>query len=405
MFSSLRLVKKLPISRNNILFLCAFFYSFSINILSFTLLYLLTDKFGFSAGQVGASLALGTGIYFLGCTIYQRFGNKGKPKYILPAAVFCSFISTFILALTTSGSAAVITWGFIQGATGFFWPPLMAWFTQGLDETELNHDISWYNRAWMSALLIGPLVGGALYRVSTALVFALVCLCLFSIVAVLVFLAFFTEPGRKDNTTGQQDEAKTAKKNPLIPERLEKSIQSYKIRGWIGGVCSNLFSGVLGNVVPLYIRDTLGYTEKTAGLVMLFRGIAGVLAFTFFAKFIFWHFNKKWILFLHGSLIVSSLILLFSGKMILLYMIIAFAFGFISAGCYNNSIFHSGVDKKNPAKNMALHEIFLSIGGAAGSLGGGYCLQFFGMGSTFFILAIIQGAGLAAQFYLDRRQA
>jgi predicted MFS family arabinose efflux permease len=54
---------------------------------------------------------------------------------------------------------------------------------------------------------------------------------------------------------------------------------------------------------------------------------------------------------------------------------------------------------------MALHEIFLSIGGAAGSLGGGYCFQFFGMGSTFFILTLIQGAGLAAQFYLDKRQA
>jgi predicted MFS family arabinose efflux permease len=404
MFSSLRPLKKLPISRNNILFICGFLYSFSVNILSFTLLYLLTDKFSFSAGQVGASLALGTGFYFLGCNIYQYFGNKGKPKYIIPAAVSCSLVSTFILAFTTSGSAAVITWGFLQCSTGFFWPPVMAWFTQGLDETELNRDISWYNRAWMAGLLIGPLVGGALYQISTALAFAAVFFCFFLILSILVILTFFTESGRQDNTTGRRDEAKAAKKNPLIPERLEKSVRSFKISGWISGLCANLYSGVLGNVVPLYIRDTLGYTEKTAGMVMLFRGIAGVIAFTFFARYIFWHFNKRWIIFLHASLIVSSLILLFSGKVIFFYMLIAFVFGFINAGCYNNSIFHSGVDKKNPAKNMSLHEIFLSIGGATGSLGGGYCFQFFGMGATFLILALIQGAGLAAQLYLDRRQ-
>jgi predicted MFS family arabinose efflux permease len=405
MFSSLRLVKKLPISRNNILFICAFFYSFSTNILSFTLLYLLTDKFSFSAGQVGASLALGTGFYFLGCTLYPRLGNRGKPKFIIPAAVSCCFIATCFLISTKSGPAAVLAWGLIQICSGFFWPPLSAWFTQGLNEVELNHDISWYNRAWMSASLLGPFIGGLLYHTAIGLAFAVVLLCQFLIISIMVFLAFFTEAGRQDTTTGRRDEANTKKELPGAVVRLEKSIQSFKIRGWIGGICSNLFNGVLANVVPLYIRDSLGYTEKTAGMVMLFRGIAGVIAFTFFAKFIFWHFNKRWMIFLQGSLIIFSLVLLFSGKVIFFYMLIAFIFGFVSAGCYNNSIFHSSVDKKNPAKNMALHEIFLSIGGATGSLGGGYCLQFFGMGSTFFILALIQGAGLAAQFYLDRRQA
>jgi predicted MFS family arabinose efflux permease len=398
-------VKKLPISRNHILFLCAFFYSLGLNILSFTLIFLLTDKFSFSAGQVGASLAMGTGFYFTGCNVYQRFGNRGKPKFIIPTAVSCCFISVCFLISTTSGPAAVLAWGFIQFCTGFFWPPIMAWFTQGLNETELNRDISWYNRAWMTSSLLAPLLGGLLYHTAITLAFAVVLICLLLVIATLVFLAFFTEAGRQDTTTGRRDETKTKKELPGTVVRLEKSIHIFKIRGWISGVCTNLFSGVLANVVPLYIRDILGYTEKTAGLVLLFRGLAGVIAFTFYARFIFWHFNRRWILFLHSSLVVLALALFFSGKIIFFYMIIALIFGFTNAGCYNNSIFHSGVDKKNPAKNMALHEIFLSIGGAAGSLGGGFCLQFFGMGSTFFILTLVQGAGLAAQFYLDKRQA
>jgi predicted MFS family arabinose efflux permease len=156
-------------------------------------------------------------------------------------------------------------------------------------------------------------------------------------------------------------------------------------------------------VVPLFIRDTLGYTEKTAGIVLLFRGIAGLLAFTFYARFTFWHFNRRWFFILQGAMVAAALLFLVAGNRIILYSVMAFCVGFLYAGCYNNSIFHAGADKKNPAKDMALHEIFLSLGGAAGTLGGGFCYQYFGMGNTFLLLALIQAVGLGVQIRLDRQ--
>jgi predicted MFS family arabinose efflux permease len=216
-------------------------------------------------------------------------------------------------------------------------------------------------------------------------------------------MIFFTESGRQDNTIGRREDDGQDSIAAERPERLEKTVRSFKIRGWISGLCGNMFTGVLGNVVPLFIRDTLGYTEKAAGTMLLFRGIAGLLAFTFFARFTFWHFNRRWFFILQGALIAMALLFFAAGKGIILYSVIAFCVGFLYAGCYNNSIFHAGADKKNPAKNMALHEIFLSIGGAAGTLGGGFCYQYFGMGTTFFILALIQAAALGIQIRLDRQ--
>jgi predicted MFS family arabinose efflux permease len=395
-------VKQPLIGRNNTLFICAFVYCLANTIISFSLIYLFADRFGFSAGQVGASLTLGTGAYFLCCNLYQRFGGRAKPKYIIFSAVACCFLSAVFLSVASSGAAAITAWCLIQGCTGFFWPPVMAWFTQGLTEAELNRDISWYNRAWMGGSLVGPLAGGGLYRHGLAGIFITVFLCLFLTLFILAFLIFFTESVRNDNTIGRREEDKQAR-GVERSNRLEKTIRSFKIRGWISGLCGNVFIGVLGNVVPLFIRDALGYTEKTAGLVLLFRGVAGLIAFTFYARFTFWHFNRRWFFALQGLLIAASLMFLAAQRGIVLYSIIAFCVGFFYAGCYNNSIFHAGADKKNPAKNMALHEIFLSIGGAAGTLGGGFCYQYLGMGSTFLILALIQAAGLGVQIWLDRQ--
>jgi predicted MFS family arabinose efflux permease len=396
-------MRQLPISRNQILFISAFVFSFAANILAFSYVYILTDRFSFRAGQVGAAVALGTAFYFIGCNVYHYFFNRRRPKLIIPSAVSCCFASALFLGLTKSGAGAIAAWALIQVSTGFFWSPVMAWFTQGTTEAELNRHISWFNRAWMTGVLLGPLVGGFLYHHNMILVFAAVLFLYSLTIALLVFYACFTEAGLMDNATGRREEEKTKSPDGEAGEFFEKSVHSFKIKGWVGGITAGMFIGVIGNVLPLFIRDSLGYTEKTAGMVMLSRGVAGIIAFTFFARFTFWHFNRRWFLVLQGLLILTALLFAVSGRTAPPYMILAFVLGFFYAGCYNNSIFHSGADKKNPAKNMALHEIFLSIGSAAGSLGGGICFQYLGLVNMFLLLALVQAAGLGVQILLDRR--
>jgi predicted MFS family arabinose efflux permease len=399
--NTLALLKPLPVSKNKALFFCSFVYCLSTNILSFSLIYLLTDRFAFSSGQVGSSIALGSGCYFAGCFLYQQFLSRRGPRYIIPAAVSVCLMSSVVLNLTKNGTLAVLSWSLLQTSNGLYWPPLQAWFTQGLNNEELNKDISWFNRCWMSGALLGPFLGGLLYHYAPSWTFIAAFTGLSIVLATLVFLSRYTgksEPG------GPSSPAKTAPApNPKAPEILRKTIVSFKIRGWAGAFCVSFFYGILANVIPLHLRNNLGFTEETASLLLLVRGAAAIVAFTCFARYTFWHFNRRWFLVLQGIMILCALLFIGAGKYLLIYLVIASVYGFFYAGCYNNSIFHAGADKKNTGKNMALHEMFLSLGSASGSFSGGFVLQYFGMTRALLFLALVQALGLLVLARLDRR--
>jgi predicted MFS family arabinose efflux permease len=398
--STRALLKPLPVSKNKVLFFCSFVYCLATNILSFSLIYLLTDRFAFSSGQVGSSIALGAGCYFAGCFLYQQFWSRRNPRYIIPAAAGVCLMSAVVLNLTKNGTLAVISWGLLQMSNGLYWPPLMAWFTQGLNNEELNKDISWFNRCWMSGALLGPFLGGFLYHYVPSWTFIAAFTGLGVVLAVLVFLSLCAANRESPEPSSP---AKTAPPDPKAPEVLRKTILSFKIRGWVGAFCVNFFYGILANVLPLHLRNNLGFAEETASLLLLFRGAAAIIAFTWFARRTFWHFNRRWFLFLQGIMILCALLFIGAGKYLLPYLAIAFIYGFFYAGCYNNSIFHAGADKKNTGKNMALHEMFLSLGSASGALGGGFCYQYFGIAGALLFLALVQILGLLVLALFDRQ--
>jgi predicted MFS family arabinose efflux permease len=102
-------------------------------------------------------------------------------------------------------------------------------------------------------------------------------------------------------------------------------------------------------------------------------------------------------------MILCALLFIGAGTYLLVYLAIASVYGFFYAGCYNNSIFHAGADRKNTGRNMALHEMFLSLGSAAGSLGGGFILQYAGITGALLFLALIQALGLLVLILMDRQ--
>jgi predicted MFS family arabinose efflux permease len=397
---SIKLIKS--ISKNKVLFFCSFVYCLSTNILSFSLIYFLTDRFAFSSGQVGSSIALGAGCYFAGCFLYQQFWSRRKPRYIIPAAVSVCLMSAMILNLTKNGTLAVISWGLLQTSNGLYWPPIQAWFTQGLNNEELNKDISWFNRCWMSGALLGPFLGGLLYHYIPSWTFIAAFIGLGVVLAVLVSLSLYTGNSESGGPSSPIRAAAPGT-NPKTSEVLRKTIVSFKIRGWIGAFCVSFFYGILANVIPLHLRNNLGFSEETASLLLLFRGAAAIAAFTWFGRYTFWHFNRRWFLFLQGIMILCALLFIGAGKHLLPYLAIAAIYGFFYAGCYNNSIFHAGADKKNTGKNMALHEMFLSLGNASGSLGGGFAFQYFGMTGALLFLALVQTLGLLVLVRFDRQ--
>jgi hypothetical protein len=148
--------------KNHLLFVCSFLFSLSSNILSLSFVYLLTDRFSFNPAGVGAYAAMGSFAYFLGCSVYHR--TQGRPWRVIPMAVSVTFVSSVLLGQVRDYRVVAICYVLVQGSTGLYWPPLMAWFTQGLDEDALNRDISVFNWSWMMGNLLGPLIAGALYH-------------------------------------------------------------------------------------------------------------------------------------------------------------------------------------------------------------------------------------------------
>jgi predicted MFS family arabinose efflux permease len=412
--------------KNHLLFVCSFLFSLSSNILGLSFVYLLTDRFSFNPGGVGVYVAMGSFAYFLGCNIYHR--TQGRPWRVVPAAVFLTFVSSVFLGYIRDQRVAAFCYILVQGSSGFFWPPIMAWFTQGLDEGDLNRDIGIFNRSWMMGNLLGPLIAGTLYHWNRGLNFLAVNGGFFLVLGVLLFLlrrirnpSLVEEIPQALNSlpvdavpaaAGQGAETRDGENQPVSVQQLrprpnpqrEKVMDLYRYRGWIGAVCSNLFVGILVNIVPLHIRDGLGYTERTAGLVLFVRCIAGLIGFTVLARYTRWHFNRRWFILVQAGLVFCALAFVLAGNRLSFYFVIVFLYGFVNSCCYSNSIFHSSATGKNPRKNLALHEIFLSVGTICGALGGGFCYQRLGFSGVFFIVSLFLGLGLAVFVVLNNRE-
>jgi len=372
------------IKKSYFLFASTFFYSLAGNVLNFSLVYRLTDRFSFSSGQVGVFIALGQLFYFVGCNLYFRIGSAFNPAKVVPVSAAIALLASFPLGYARIQGVVYASYWLFQLATSFFWPPVMAWLTGGLGDKDLNREISVYNRSWMAALMVAPIIAGTLYRWNSTANFILINLSFFSVNLLLFFMRRFlrrNEPGNGSLDplllagSGSNDEA--GRISALLARANDKSLDHFRYRSWMCNFCSYLSLGILANIIPLHIRDGLGYTEQSAGLMLFFRCAAGFICFTVLGKFTAWHFKRWWFVCLVGGLSLCATMFFLAGNSLVFFFVIAGLFGFVNSACNTTSTFYAGATGKNLKKNLALNEIFLSMGTAVGSAGGGFLYQHF----------------------------
>ena len=401
-------------------FACSFFFSLGSNILGFSLIYRLTDRLAFSPGQIGRYMALGQLFFFIGCNLYHRFGSGFNPLKVFSCSALMVFLCSLVLSFARAKGVIYASYWIIQTSTGLFWPPVMAWLTEGLTGKELNRKISFFNRSWMAANVIGPLLAGALYQWNSNANFIILSISFFLVSILLWLMRRYTKKYGIEETLAPALAA--AVPSNILPAALPANADSalssgaplivrssppdlYRYRGWIGGFCSGMFVGILVNIVPLHIRDGLGYSERLAGMMLFLRCVAGFVGFSILARFTAWQFESRWFLFLQSGLIFCTFLLMLAGSWLSLWYAIVLLYGLLNSGCYNSSIFYSGSTGKNPKKNLALHEIFLAIGNAAGSAGGGFIYQYFRFTGVCFALILLYGMGLSVLIILNRKEA
>ena len=394
--------------KQHYVYACSFFYALGGNILNLTLVFHLADRFGFSPAQIGIYFALGQFSFFMGCNLYHRFGAALDPIRVFPFAALVAFLASLPLGLAKAPFLIYAAYWLLQMAGGFHWPPMIAWLNMGLKGQELSRTISLFNRSWILGNILGPLISGFLYRYSSGATFFILGLSYFLAVLIYYRLNCYSgviRPGRvrlrRERSSGTIGAAEAGEK--LQPGALDKKTDIYRYQSWIGSFCSNVFLGFLVNIVPLHIRDGLGHTEQSAGLILFFRCVVGFAAFVFMAKFTGWHFNRRWILIPHGILILLVLLFFPAGSRLFFYFVIAIVYGFLNSTWNTSSIFYSSTTGRNPRKNLAIYEISISLGNGSGSVAGGFFYQQFRFGGSCLALFLIMGLGMGLLVFLDRK--
>ena len=157
--------------------------------------------------------------------------------------------------------------------------------------------------------------------------------------------------------------------------------------------------GLTNNIFPLFVRDTLGLGESAAGNILFVRGITTAAGFFIAGRFIFWHFNKKFMLLVQIATAVSMMLLLFIRTVPGFYSLFIF-YGLLFSMSYSNGIFHGSAGALDRGRRMGLFEIFLTLGVITGSIVGGYLFQYFSIYHAFVFSAIVISAGLIAQLFI-----
>ena len=400
--------------KSRFIFACSFFFALGGNILTFSIIYRLSDWFSFSTGQVGTFIAFGQIAFFLGCNIYYRIGSYFDPARVFSATAIVVLLASIPLVLIRVEAVVYVSFCVLQLGTGCFWPPVSAWLVEGLDSKNVSREMSYFSRSWMFANMIAPLIGGALYRINSEINSFLLVFSYF--IAVLFFYFMYRKKVLFKSSSlpvtagyglsSDPGAAPLAASAPALQSRtIDVKLDIYRYQGWLSGFCSAILVGLLISIVPLHIRDGLGFTEWSAGMLLFIRCTAGFIGFSILARFTSWHFNKYWFLIIQAGLILVSILYILAGNSFLFFTFIVILYGLVNSACYNNSMFYSGTTGKDPKKNMAVHEICLCIGHAIGSAAGGFLYQNFGFSGTSFVFAIVMGLGMLVFVLLGRRAA
>jgi len=157
----------------------AFAMAISLNVL-WTAMPFIVRNIGGTEEHVGYAWATNM-LGYMVCLLYAAamLGhlNARRATRIAAAAMFLATLATvtvvwYAIAGNRLGSPALI-WmtigaGTLSGAAmSLFWPFLMAWVSADYEGAVLNRRLGTYNGMWSAAVIMGPLIGGALVDMST----------------------------------------------------------------------------------------------------------------------------------------------------------------------------------------------------------------------------------------------
>ena len=356
-------------------------------------------------------MALGALVYFIGSNVYLWAGSRFNPANVSPLAAATVLLCSFPLGFARTTILIYTAFWLVQLGTSFYWPSVISYVTAGLAGNELSRRISQFQRSAMAALMIGPPIAGFLYSWNSTANFIMVNLSYFSVV--LSFFMIMRYFGRESSTEGDSHyHVQAVVMEPLVLDeagKAEEMLQNknsnlLRYRGWACNLCGAICMGIFANIIPIHIRDGLGFTETSAGMVQFFRCGAGFAGFAILGRFTAWHFKGWWFVFIQGGFTFCSLLFLLAGNHLFFFFFLAILFGLLNSACNATSVFYSSSTGKHHKRNVAFHEIYLSLGLAIGSAGGGFVYQRLNLPGMALALSLALSVGVVVFVIINRRK-
>jgi MFS family permease len=290
-------------------------------------------------------------------------------------------IWTTIIAGTLAGAAMSL-----------FWPFLMAWVSADYEGVTLNRRLGTYNGMWSGAVILGPLIGGALVDmntlgpVATSAIFLAFCFA-------LLCLAHDESAGTVASPPGSCCQDKNGDATGFCLDGTTLTRLKWMAR--IAMFCAWTCAGVARSQFALLFTG-LRFSETQFGILITIFGIFNFLTLTGAGRVDFWHF-KPVLLFGAQAVLALSLLLLIFGRthwaFVPAFVIMGVGFGF----AYSSHLYYASCGSKKRSAPMAIHEVTLSLGIIVGSGAGGYLSSHVGLYSPYWFAAGVLALGTIAQ--------
>jgi len=352
-------------------------------------------ELGASAGALGLLGATWPVPYIIASLVSGRLSDRVGRRNIALIGSVVACIITFACARTTNiplliGLTAVFGLGI-----GFFWPPVIAWISDGPRGAALHKRLTQFGVAWNIGLLCGFALTGWVFRRWPQLAFDIPTFGL-GVIIILLLLPARPHHTKEENTF----------ELPAVPAG-----RGFRKSAWMANFGVRLANAGVAAIFP-QLATRLGIAADAHGGLLAVMNATAMLMIAAMQVLTFWHV-RLWPLWLAQAVCaVTAVAIGLTNTMGLL--LAAFAvMGVVSGYSYQASIYFTLQEMTEKGKGSGLHEAFLAGGLLTGPLLAGWAGNAFGLRAPYFFCAAALLVIIAVQVvvvilkrreYLPRRQ-
>jgi MFS family permease len=377
------------ISNTFVIFPGAFLAALGEGMLNLGLVFFLHERYGASPSLIGWFVGFSVLVYIVGCLALRPFVDRLRPQTVLPAAAAAISLFLALLYLLPTLPLSFLFSGLYRLSLAFFWPPAMAWLSQGVEAEQLGARQGRFNLSWGLGLVCSYALSGLASERSIALPIVLTA-AIFAAYLLFLSASLAAFPALRKPTP----EAPAA----LAAVGVGRFSEGTPLRfpAWVGMFAAYVVSGMIAAVFPLFAEDVLHISKSAVGTLISMRTLTQSLGFFRLGALAFWQFRRRYLLL--GQLYLALLlVVLTQARSPVSFAILFPLIGLAMAFSYSSGLFHGVAGARRRGGRMAIHESLLNGGYITGATVGGFLYQHSSMTAVILFCLACSLTALAAQ--------